>query len=130
MARMEVVDEAELERRWAMPEYITAMAHVTDSIRSSGVAPSGPDSSSRSQEEVPVVAPAVLPVGRLRDHLQSLVISHSPTWATRVVVIARRVAFDDLTANEGRPFDWPSANAASISASGTSSTVMYRCPPA
>jgi PhnB protein len=30
MARMEEVDEAELERRWAMPEYVTVMAHVTD----------------------------------------------------------------------------------------------------
>ena len=29
MARLEEVDEAELERRWAMPEYVEAMAHVT-----------------------------------------------------------------------------------------------------
>jgi PhnB protein len=30
MARMEEVDEAELNRRWALPEYIEAMAHATD----------------------------------------------------------------------------------------------------
>jgi PhnB protein len=30
MARMENVDAAELERRWALPEYVDAMAHATD----------------------------------------------------------------------------------------------------
>jgi len=30
MARMEEVDEAELARRWALPEYVAAMEHATD----------------------------------------------------------------------------------------------------
>jgi PhnB protein len=30
MTRMEEVEPAELERRWAMPEYVEAMAHATD----------------------------------------------------------------------------------------------------
>lgn len=30
MARIENVDAAELERRWALPEYVDAMAHATD----------------------------------------------------------------------------------------------------
>jgi PhnB protein len=30
MTRMEEVDAAELERRWALPEYVEAMAHATD----------------------------------------------------------------------------------------------------